>query len=128
MSLFAALSRCLALGMLVWVVPGGTGCGDCAGVGAPAFRVQVLDAGTGAEIAQGATLYVFRINSSIVLDSISGHSDIDQLLAAWDQTGRFDLIVEKAGYFAWTLSDVEVVGDCTVETVSLIARLRRRLP
>jgi hypothetical protein len=101
-------------------------CGDCAAVGWPAVSVGVVDYTTGAPAASGAVLYVFRHQQTEVLDSSIGKQDAEKLVAAWEQRGRFDVLVEKAGFFPWTATNVQVTGDCSVETVSLTARIRRR--
>jgi hypothetical protein len=102
--------------------------GDCTGVGAPAVRVTVLDFSTQARIAQGATLSLFRSNGSIPIQVVTGQLDSDLLSAGIDETGRFDVLVEKLGYSPWRIADVEVSGACTVQTVSLTAQLRHLPP
>ena len=102
--------------------------GDCAGVGAPAVRVAVLEFATNAAIAQGATLSLFRSNGLTPIQVVTGLQDSDLLAAGIDETGHFDVLVEKLGYSPWRIANVEVSGACTVKTVSLTAHLRRLPP
>ena len=97
----------------------------CAGVGRPAFEVSVEDAQTQAPIAAGATVYVFRRPELARIDSVTGRADTERIETR-DTKGRFDVVVEKPGYFPWTRENINVGGDCTTETVALTARLRRR--
>lgn len=99
--------------------------GDCAGVGRPAFEVTVLDALTDAPIAAGATVYLFRRPELARVDSVTARSDGERIWT-YDATGRFDVLVEKPGYYPWTRENVQVKGECTTETVFLTVRLRRR--
>ena len=118
--------RTLAL-LLAVVGAGPLGCkGDCAGVGAPAVDVTVVDAETGTSIAAGATLYLFRTGQAVRADSVTGGPRSMTLLAGWDDEGQFDVVVERPGYFPWTANGVRVDGDCTTETAFLTARLRPR--
>src|SRR4051812_20084383 len=82
--------------------------GDCAGVGRPMVSATVLDAESRVPVARGATLYVFRSGSSTVFDSIAGARDDFPLEPRREETGVFDLLIEKAGYFPWTLARVRV--------------------
>jgi hypothetical protein len=99
--------------------------GDCAGVGRPAFEVTVLDARSDTPIAAGATVYLFRHPELARVDSVTGRYDAERIWT-YDATGRFDVLVEKPGYFPWTRENVRVEGECTTETVFLTVRLRRR--
>jgi hypothetical protein len=47
-------------------------------------------------------------------------------MAGWDDSGIFDVVVEKAGYYPWTSEHVSVEEHCSTETAFLEARLRKR--
>ena len=113
---------------ILLLVAGPMACnGDCAGVGSPAFSIDVLDDATGRAAATGSTVYVFRRPDLTLVDSVEAQDTL-RILAAWDQTGRFDVLLEKAGYWPWTQNNglVETYSTCTTKTVALTARLRRR--
>jgi hypothetical protein len=116
--------RLAVMGLVLAMPVDTTGCGDCAGVGAPAVRVTVLDFDTNASIAPGATLSLFPSNASTPIAVVTGQQDAQFLTAGDDLTGRFDVLVEKPGYFPSTISNVEVEGACTTETVALTIHLR----
>jgi len=124
-----ALSRVTRhLGIVIVLLAGATACeGDCAGVGRPAFSIDVVDAATGRAAATGATVYVFQ-RPDLSLVAAVASEDTVRILAAWDQSGRFDVLLEKAGYWPWTRNNVlvETHSSCTTRTVHLIARLRAR--
>ena len=121
--------RLAAIVMLLATPFAGTGCqGDCAGVGAFAVRVTVLDFDTNAQIAAGARLSLFPADASTPIAVVTGQTDTQPLEAGPDVTGLFDVVIEKPGYFPWTAMGVEVKGSCTTETVLLTAHLRRIPP
>jgi hypothetical protein len=95
---------------------------DCAGVGRPAFEVTVVDARTGTAIADGAVVYVFRLPDLVRVDSVLGRSAAERIWTS-ERTGRFNVVVERLGYFPWTTENREVTSACSVKTVSLTARL-----
>lgn len=116
------------IGMVIVTLIGATACGgDCAGVASPAFSIDVVDAVTGRAAATGATVYVFRRPDLSLVDAVASEDTL-RILAAWDQSGRFDVLLEKAGYWPWTQNNVlvETHASCTTRTVHLIARLRVR--
>lgn len=84
----------LATTALVLAAPfAATACeGDCAGVGAPAVRVTVLDFDTNAPIARDATLSLFPSDASTPISIVTGQEDTELLAAGIDLTGRFDLV------------------------------------
>ena len=113
---------------VVLIAAGSLACnGDCAGVGSPAFSIDVIEDATGLPAAAGATAYVFRRPELTLVDAVESE-DTQRILAAWEQSGRFDVLVEKTGYWPWTQNNVlvETYSTCTTKTVNLIARLRRR--
>lgn len=122
----ALLIRGLSTGLVAaWL----SGCGDCAPVGRPAFSITVLDHETGAAAASEATVYVFRrpdftlVDAALALDTL-------RILAAWGgQEGRFDVLLEKSGYWPWSAQNISVGSDasCSTVTVNLTARIRRRV-
>lgn len=117
--------RLAAIALALTAPLAGTACkGDCAGVGAPAIRVTVLDFDSHRQIAQGAILSLFFSGASTPIEVVTGQGNADPLTAGIDHTGRFDVLVEKPAYYPWTIVGVEVEGACTVETVSITARLR----
>jgi hypothetical protein len=121
--------RLAATALALTAALAGMACGgDCAGVGAPAVRVTVLDLDTNGPIARDATLSLFFSNASTPIEVVTGQADTDLLAVGIDHTGRFDVLVEKPGYYPWTSTDVEVNAACTVETVSLTAYLRHLPP
>lgn len=95
---------------------------DCAGVGRPAFEVTVLDARTGAPIADGAVIYVFELPSLRRVDSATTQAAQGRIWTE-DRQGRFNVVVERPGYYPWTAEDRRVGGECSTETVFLTARL-----
>jgi hypothetical protein len=99
-----------------------TGCGDCAGVGRPAFEVTVVDAGTGASLSDSATVYVFQLPELIRVDSATRQMSEGRIWTS-DRKGRFKVVVERPGYYPWTAENREVRGECSTETVFLTARL-----
>ena len=101
---------------------------DCAGVGRPAFSIDVLDDVNGLPAARGSTVYVFRRPDMVQVDAVQGSENSQRILAAWDQSGRFDVLLEKAGFWPWTQNNVlvETHSTCTTKTVNLTARLRLR--
>lgn len=112
--------------LLVLLLLGAHGCGDCAGLGAPAVAVKIVDAQTQLPVASGATLYLLESGTGVRVDSVTSTTDIEEVRAGWDLRGTFDIVVEKAGYFPWTMNHVVVDGDCTVKTRFLTATLRKR--
>ena len=99
---------------------------DCAGVGNPAFSVAVVDARSNAPIADGAVVYVFRLPDLVRVDSVLGRSASEPIRTS-ERTGRFNVIVERPGYFPWTAENREVTSVCSVvSTVALSARLVAR--
>jgi hypothetical protein len=120
-------ARLAVLGLVLFMPSQLASCGDCAGVGAPSVRVTVLDFDTNASIAPGATLSLFPSNASTPIAVVTGALDA-QSLTAGDSAGRFDVLVEKPGYFPSTISNVEVKGACTTETVELTIHLRHLPP
>jgi hypothetical protein len=116
-------------GIAVLFAAASTACnGDCAGVGRPAFSIDVIEDATGRPAAMGATLYVFRRPDYVLVDAVVG-VDPQNIVAAWDQEGRFDVLLEKAGFWPWTQNNVlvETHSSCTTKTVNLTARLRLRI-
>jgi len=114
--------------LILMLAAGSINCnGDCAGVGNPAFSITVLDDASGRAAATGATLYVFRRPDLSLVDSVASQDTL-RILAAWDQEGRFDVLLEKDGYWPWTENNVlvETHESCSTKTVHLMARLRRR--
>lgn len=121
------LTKALMLAILA-AVPGLTAsCGDCAGVGRPAVDVTVRDVQTGAGIGIGATLYLFKPPALQPVETFVGIDSL-HLIAGWDDSGIFDVVVEKAGYYPWTAERVSVEEHCSTETAFLQALLRRRQP
>ena len=115
--------------VIVLLLAGPLACnGDCAGVGRPAFSIDVLDDVNGLPAAQGATVYVFRRPDMVLVDVVQGTENSQRIVAAWDQNGRFDVLLEKAGFWPWTQNNVlvETYSTCTTRTVNLTARLRLR--
>jgi len=100
--------------------------GDCAGVGRPAFEVTVLDARTGAPITDSVVVYVFQLPDLARVDSATRQSAPGRIPAADERSGRFNVVVERPGYFPWTAENRQVIEKCSVETVFLTARLLRR--
>ena len=96
--------------------------GDCAGVGRPAFEVTVLDARTGASVADGATVYLFKLPELIRVDSATLQHAEGRIWTS-DLQGRFNVVVERPGYYPWTTENRQVGGECSTETVFLTARL-----
>jgi hypothetical protein len=119
--------RAAILAALTVVCLATTACGDCAGVGSPAVDVTVRDAETGTGAASGTVIYLFKQPSIQPVDSVVG-TDSLHLYAGWDQSGTFDVVLEKRGYYPWTIENVDVKEDCGTHTAFLIARLRRRAP
>jgi len=121
---YFGLLRALALAGTA-LLPGA--CGDCAGVGRPAFEVTVLENSTGVPAASGATLFVFKRPDYRLVDSAMAQDSL-RIDAAWDEEGRFDLLLERPDYWPWTVNNVAVTteSNCSIKTVFLIARLRRR--
>ena len=114
---------------LVLLLAGPIACNsDCAGVGNPAFSIDVLDDVNGLPAARGATVYVFRRPSMELVDAVEGGEHSQRIVAAWDESGRFDVLVEKDGFWPWTMNNVlvETHSTCTTKTVNLTARLRLR--
>jgi hypothetical protein len=70
-------------------------------------------------------VYVFRRRDLARVDSVLGGAD-DQRIETLDAKGRFDVVVEKSGYYPWTRQDLAVGGDCSTNTVALTASLLRR--
>lgn len=104
-----------------------TSCNDgiCAGVGRSAFEVTVVDARTGAALADSAVVYVFRLPELTRVDS-AAHRGPERIWAAMDQSGRFRVVVERPGYLPWSADEQRVTQTCSVNTVFLTARLIRR--
>ena len=102
-----------------------TGCGDCAGIGRPAFEVSVVDARTGASIADSAVVYVFEHPELTRVDSATRQYFPGRIWTL-DRGGTFNVVVERPGYYPWTTQNRKVKSACTTETVFLVARLVRR--
>ena len=101
------------------------GPGDCAGVGSWNVAVTVVDSISGVAAAARATLYTYDIDlGGVRVDSVTGQVDTEVLRGA-DRTGRYTVVVRKDGYRDWVKTPVVVVGECTVQTVPLTARLAR---
>jgi len=96
---------------------------DCVGVGRPAFEVTVLDARTGASIADSAVVYVYRVPELARVDSSTRQVVPGRIWAATDQSGPLRVVVERPGYLAWTSEDRTVKGGCSVQTIFITARL-----
>ena len=117
--------RGVAATLAILIVTGCEAAGDCAGVGRPSVSVTVLDQTNESRIASGAKLYVFRNASSALVASATGTRD-DLPIETGNDTGTFDLVLEKSGFFPWTATGVHVTQKCSINTVSLTARLRPR--
>ena len=76
--------------------------GDCAGVGRPAFEVSVVDARTGASITDSAVVYVFQMPDLQRVDSATMQVGPGRIWATLDESGRFNVVVERPGYYAWS--------------------------
>jgi hypothetical protein len=121
------MTRLRAAGLLASCGALALGCegADCAGIGRPAFEVGVVDARSGAPIADSAVVYVFRLPDLVRVDSVLGRSASERIWTS-ERTGRFNVVVERLGYFPWTTENREVTSACSVRTVSLTARLLPR--
>jgi hypothetical protein len=121
-----AVAICFALPALLVFVGS---CGDCAGVGRPAFEVTVVDARTGISVVDSAVVHVFRLPGFVRVDSATREWVPGRIGAAMHQSGRFTVVVERPGYYAWTAENRAVTSNCNyVETVFLTARLVKRDP
>jgi hypothetical protein len=97
----------------------------CAGVGSWNVAVTVVDSISGVSSAANATLLTYDIEfGGVRIDSVTGQKDTDVLMGS-DRKGRYTVVVRKVGYRDWVKSPVVVVGECTVQTVALTARLAR---
>jgi hypothetical protein len=99
----------------------------CGGLGAPDVVVTVVDSLTGSPIAAGATLLTYDLDRNRApVDSVVGQSDTEEIWGTIDRTGRFAVIVKKAGYRDWTVPEVVVGTGCpTITTARLTAKLVR---
>ena len=78
----------------------------CTDVGRFAVNVQVRNARTGTPEADGALLI---IRNDVYVDSMRGRAGGPPVLAAGpEQTGTFEVRVEKAGFRAWQRNNVRV--------------------
>ena len=99
---------------------------DCAGVGRAAFEITVLDARSSASLTDSVVVYVFQLPELVRVDSATRQIEPGRYPAAFDHSGRFNVIVERPGYFPWTTENRQVIEKCSVETVFLTARLLPR--
>ena len=99
-----------------------TACGDCAGVGRPAFEINVVDARDGRALTDSLVIYVFQHPELALVDTVSAVS-LPGKYWTLDRTGTFDVIVERPGYFPWSANNQVVKGECSTETRYLTARL-----
>src|SRR5262245_16695402 len=104
--------------MLIGCLFAATSCGDCAGVGSPAVDVTIRDAETGVGAASGATLYLFKQPASQPIEIVVG-ADSLHVFAGFDESGTFDVVLEKPGYYPWTAEGIRVVEDCGTQTAFL---------
>jgi hypothetical protein len=102
-------------------------CGDCAGLSQPAVDLTIRDAITGAAIARGSTVYLFKRPLLSPVDSAFGQDSL-HISAGDGRDGQFEIIVERPGYFPWSNPNVVVGtdGSCSTETVFLEVRMRPR--
>lgn len=126
--MYSLLTRRFAATLAAEIALGTSGChGDCAGVGRPAFGVTVRDARTGAVLTDSVHIYVIRQPELLTVDSTAQQISPGHYWAAEDLTGRFNVVVERAGYYPWTVENQVVSGTCTVQTIELTAELVRRV-
>ena len=117
--------RGLTAALSILIANGCSAGGDCAGVGRPSISVTVVNQTNESPAALGAKLYLFRNGSSALVEVATGTRD-DLPIEAGQDAGTFDLILEKSGFFPWTATGVHVTQKCSINTVSLKARLRPR--
>jgi len=112
------------------VVLGLVGCGEisdpvfCPAIVPISVRVTVQDSVSGGNVTPGSTL-VLRNATSV--DSVVAPSEptLTAMGVGEGRTGTFTLTIRRAGYQAWTKTDLKVEdGQCGAETVDVTARLR----
>jgi len=87
-------------------------------------RVTVQDSVSGANVTPGSTL-VLRNATSVDSVVAPGEPGLTPMGVGEGRTGTFTLTARRAGYQAWTKTDVKVEdGPCGAETVDVTARLK----
>lgn len=100
-----------------------TGEAICPAVLAASLEVEVVDAGTGANLASGASgAWVTGRESG----TLGGVDRPTQYLTVFGPAGRYSVMVQHPGYAVWGRDDVQVNrGTCGPQTVRLRAELVR---
>jgi hypothetical protein len=100
-----------------------TGEAICPAVVVPSLEVEVVDAGTGANLVPGATGTWATGRESGTLGDVDFSS---RYLTAFGPAGRYSVMVQHPGYAVWGRDDVQVSGGtCGPRTVRLRAALVR---
>lgn len=88
----------------------------------PAITVRALEAGTGLNVTDGAegTVSDGTFSDSLQPDQVDASQHVLRLRAADERAGTYDLFVERPGYQAVALSNIQVTrDDCHVKTVNV---------
>ena len=105
------------------------GCDDpgtgvvCPAVVTPSLKLQVVDAGTGANLVPGASAAWVSGRDA---GPFVGNDPLQTTVVAYGPAGRYSVIVQHPGYAPWGRDDVRVAaGACGPRTVSLRAEMLR---
>ena len=103
-----------------------SGCGTtepiaCTEIFVYGLSVAVVEAGTGAPLADGATL---TLRDGDYVESTTESFDGRTMMGAGERAGAYVVTVSRAGFHTWAATDVIVTADqCHVIPVALTAEL-----
>ena len=107
------------------------GCDDfhtCTDEEVPGISVKILDAESGRIAVCDATVWFLQGSYAEKVENPCGaipdSLQWPYVIGAAERAGTYTVLVNKAGYVPWVLTNVEVTeDDCHVHTVDLVARL-----